>query len=435
MNGKKVIFFVLVLMPPFSIAYLVHHYGLAVPYWDQWELVPLLNKMHTSELSFSDIWTHHNEHRIFFPKLIMLTLAFLTDWNIRYELYTNLIFAGLTLFILCILLQQTFGKHNSIPIWLFIIFSFLVFSPAQWENWSWGWQIQIFMSVLFTVVAVWSTIRWPWQLKGMLIAIVAAVIASYSFNTGLITWIVIGMLFLVQKERKLKYIALWTTVFAVTTTLYYSGYTKPAHHPSLLFFMNHPYDFIRYVLAYIGAPLGFGKKDISIIIGLLSVIILSVGTIHIKRSSNEEFNRLLPWLTLALYAFLSAAATGVGRTGFGVGQALSSRYTTISTLFIISVSVISFFGINNYLRKNNELPTKWIVIISSISTLLALSYVLSFSHGVKEFKHKKAEIENAKACLENEDLATDECLKNFYPVATIVRERVKMLKELRLRKK
>ncbi len=434
-NRRKVLFLVLVLIPPFSIVYFIHHYGLTVPYWDQWELVPLLYKMHSGELSFSDIWAQHNEHRIFFPKLIMLTLAYMTDWNIMYELYTNLVIAALTLFFLFILLRQTFSNHNCAAAkGLFIISSFLIFSPIQWENWCWGWQLQIFLTVLGAVAAVWSVSRWPGQLKGVLGGIGAAVLATYSFNNGLLTWIVIGILLLRQGDRKWKHIVLWTAAFAVTIAFYYYGYTKPGHHPSLLFFLNHPYDFIRYVLAYLGAPLGFGKKDISISIGLLLIIVLCIAAIRMWRSNKEEYG-LLPWLAIASYAILSAAVTGIGRIGFGVGQALSSRYTTISTLFIISVLVIAVFWANNYTRSYKQLPTKWVVIITSLSTLLVLSYILSFSEGKKAFAHRKAHLEKAAACLENVDLATDECLKVLNPDAAIVRERAKMLSKMGLLKK
>jgi len=435
-NRRNALFFVLVLIPPFSIAYFVLHYGLTVPFWDQWELVPLLYKMHSSELSFFDIWAQHNEHRIFFPKLVMLTLAYMTDWKIIYELFANLIIAALTLFVLWLLMRRTFDKIDSTSIKLFpVVFSFLVFSPAQWENFAWGWQIQFFLSVLAAVVAVWAVSRWPGELKGVLIGIAAAVVASYSLNNGLLTWIVVGMLLLMQRERKWEYIILWTAAFAVTTAFYYYGYTKPAHHPSLLFFLNHPYDFIRYVLAYLGASLGFGNKDISTSIGLLFMIVLCNAAIRICRSHKEEFNRLLPWLAIASHAILSAVVTGIGRVGFGVGTALSSRYTTVSTLFIISVLVIVVIWANNYIRIYKQLPTKWVVIITSLSTLLVLSYILSFSEGEKAFAHRKAYLKNAAICFENVDVAPDECLKVLYPNPAIVRERTKMLSKMGLLKK
>jgi hypothetical protein len=55
--------------------------------------VPLLDKMYRGELAFPDLWAQHNEHRLLFPKIIMLVLARSTGWDIRYELALNLLLA------------------------------------------------------------------------------------------------------------------------------------------------------------------------------------------------------------------------------------------------------------------------------------------------------------------------------------------------------
>ena len=91
MSIRRSLYFVPALIPAFYIVYLISCYGVDIPSWDQWELVPLLGKMHAGKLSFADLWARHNEHRILFPRSIMLLLASLTDWNIIYELYVNVI--------------------------------------------------------------------------------------------------------------------------------------------------------------------------------------------------------------------------------------------------------------------------------------------------------------------------------------------------------
>ena len=102
---KKAFFLIFTLTAPVSIAYFVHNYGINVPFWEQWKLVDLLEKAYAGEVALTDIWAQNSEHRAFFPLLIMLALAFLTDWNIMYELYTNLILAGVTLVFLYSLLH------------------------------------------------------------------------------------------------------------------------------------------------------------------------------------------------------------------------------------------------------------------------------------------------------------------------------------------
>src|SRR5450830_314885 len=52
----------------------VRHY-VDVPYMDQWELLPRLDRMDAGTLTLRDLWIQHNEHRPMFPVLVMLGLA------------------------------------------------------------------------------------------------------------------------------------------------------------------------------------------------------------------------------------------------------------------------------------------------------------------------------------------------------------------------
>src|SRR6185503_3278270 len=75
----------LALGPLAVLIWVVSRYSVDVPFYDQWEFLPLLDKMYQEQLTFGDLWAQFNEHRIFFPKLLMLGLARLTHWNIRCE--------------------------------------------------------------------------------------------------------------------------------------------------------------------------------------------------------------------------------------------------------------------------------------------------------------------------------------------------------------
>jgi hypothetical protein len=293
----------------------------------------------------------------------------------------------------------------------------------------------IFLNVLAGVAAVWSLARWPGQWKGIFVSTLWAIVSSYSFNNGLLIWLAGSVMFR-EKGWKGKHIAVWVAASLITTAFYYYGYEKPSHHPSLLVFTHHPYDFIRYVLAYIGAPLGwlgFGfKARIAYCIAIVATIMLVSSAIFVFRSSRGEFSKLTPWMALAAYAFLSAFATGVGRVGFGVEQALSPRYTTFSNLFIISSMAIFVSGIGLFKRTRGQLPEKGVIVLSSLSTLLILCFVISFYYGTNWMIHWRDPLRSAAPCLKNVDTASEECLKNFYPNPEIVRQRVKILSSQKL---
>ncbi len=430
LNMRKIHFYILALIPPFFILYLVNRYTINVPVWDQWEFVPLLKKALVHELTLSDIWAQDSEHRIFFPRLIMLPTALLTNWNILYEISINIALAGATFFYIVSLLRRSFD--GTIYKWLLLLSSLLIFSTVQWENWMWGWQIAIFLSVLGCVVAVWAVSRWPEQWRGVIIAMAFSIISSFSFNSGLLTWIVVAVMLMMQKEGKVKHLISWIAASIIAVFLYYYGYDKSAIQSPLLLPVEHPYEYMRFVLLYLGSPLGWGRENISIFIGLVLLVTTCVGTIHIRKRYKEEYDRLLPWLALGLYAFLCAIVTGIGRLGFGAHQALASRYTTFSTLFVLCSIVVTASWIKCSLKNYQCLPNKTIAFISSLSILFVLAYAVSFSHGIREFKNRNKSLQANVQCLLSIQTASDECLKKVYPIAIVARDRAKMLQEMHM---
>jgi hypothetical protein len=102
----------------------------------------------------------------------------------------------------------------------------------------------------------------------------------------------------------------------------------------------HPVTGLRYVLAYLGAPLGgwLGNRGSSL--AGLAVIAALAAFLASDLRSPFRMRRLVRnavWYALAVYPLLCAIGTSTGRAGFGIDQALSSRYTTIGILTWIAV--------------------------------------------------------------------------------------------------
>jgi hypothetical protein len=423
---------VVAFLVPVILFYFIAQYGITAPYMDQWALVPLLQKLHSGDLTISDLLAQHNEHRIFFPRVVMLLLAYMTDWNINYELLANCIFAGFILFFLYLILRRTTGAGpGSLSA---AVLLFFVFSPNQAQNWIWGWQIQIFMSVMGFVGAVWSITRWPGMLRGVILAAFFSIISCFSFNNGLLTFPIIGSLLALKRDRKITHVALWITISFLVFLGYYYGYSKPAHHPSFSYLFDHPLVYLGYVSAYLGFPLAFGKQYIAIALG--AVIPVSLGLIvWSKRSDKELSEKMLPWAGIALYSILSALATGIGRAGFGIGQAMSSRYGTISGLLTISAIIVFLIWISDYSRRHGEIKTRVTALISAAFMLIAIFYVSSFLHGINEMKNSNREIQSVSGSLECPDIASEQCLEKIYPDINTLRQRIGILYALGIFKK
>ena len=344
-HGDKI----LALLPLAILIWTVVQYAVAVPYLDQWELVPYLEKMYQGELTFHDLWAQHNEHRIFFPKIIMLLLARLTHWNIRYELAVNILLA---LGIFAVFIRQVKMTERKLAVarlpWAIPAISLVVFSISQYQNWLWGWQLQMFLNLLAAIGVIVLLANGAFGWRRFATAVLLAVVATYSFADGALVW-PIGLLLLVVTagvpQRKAAVIG-WIGVGTLTLVSYFYHYHKPEEHPPLGLMFKMPLAYAAYVFKYLGATCAEGlggdtAKDgvLALVIGLPATVVTGWAGWMLIRRKIADVQTLLPYFGLILYSVGSALVTGVGRLGFGSNQALASRYCTMTVPLWVSLVV------------------------------------------------------------------------------------------------
>src|SRR5258708_38430482 len=92
--------------PALLIIALVVRYWANVPFWDEWELVPIISAYHHGTLSFADFYAQHNEHRILIPNLVRFGLAQASGWDTRWEMTFSLLVAVVTFGLLALMLRR-----------------------------------------------------------------------------------------------------------------------------------------------------------------------------------------------------------------------------------------------------------------------------------------------------------------------------------------
>jgi len=426
-------------IPPLLIAVTVANYGLNFPIQDQWEFVKLLDKAATGQLGFKDFWEQHNEHRLILPRVVMLALARTTQWDIRYELAANVVVALCTLGMLSLLIERTVRSVAPwTTSWLILATSLLTFSLVQWENWLWGWQLQIFMNVLAAVVTVWALARWDTHWWGLAIAFLAAMASAFSFATGLILLVLIPFGLLIgprcdNSAGYLRRIALIIAGGAGTGALYLHGFRYPGHAPAPSFLFSHPLLYGGYVLTYIGSSLGAWSIPVSAIWGAMGLVTFAWCGAWLWTRVPAYRRALMPWVLLGLYGISSGFMTGIGRIGFGVEQALSSRYVTISSLFWVSLAVIVVLAIAHLVHNATIAQGRVLTVVAvavSLIMLAGVSYGVSSIRAITVLRTTSSELFRAGECLSYYDKVPDECLHALYPSVTILRERAHRLQEL-----
>src|SRR2546426_10722897 len=110
--------------PVLALIILVQTYGVNVPHWDQWDMIPIFQRYQSGELKWGDVWAQDAESRIFFPRLIMLGLAVLSKWNIMWELYLNIVLGILIFLFGYLLIQHSWIDVNKrLQQWLTVLFA------------------------------------------------------------------------------------------------------------------------------------------------------------------------------------------------------------------------------------------------------------------------------------------------------------------------
>jgi hypothetical protein len=331
--------------------------GYDAPYWDQWWKIPLIVKSFEGTIVFGDYWMLINEHRVFFPNLLTIPLARATHWTIGYELTLTYLFGIVSFLVLCqSLLLGTDGTEKR-QVWSIVpLISLLMFSYSQHNIWMWGLHIMIPMTLLAMIISIRNLIVPSIATFNFIIAVIFAVIASYSFGAGIVIWGVGAVILLpkvvLKNERAKRYFFLWCGACLVTMAVYFIGYESTESESTSLQAIMHPVSFFQYVIAYLGAPLAPIKGWASVIIGFSSIGYAVYFFKNIQWDSERDSPRVRMALGLMVFALGCAVLTGLKQWPEGPNQAISSRYLVWSTMFWVGLLILSTIsGTSRFVQK------------------------------------------------------------------------------------
>jgi len=429
---------ILSLIPFLLLVADVAKYHVDVPFWDQWNFVPLLGKSYEEGVTFKDLWSQHNEHRLLFPRLIMLGLARASRYNIAWELVFILLLAAASLALIWRQLVKTAGAsgYSGLP-WAVPAASLLIFTLGQAENWLWGWQIQIFLNVLAVIAGLALLGGGAFQWRRLWWAAGLGIVASYSFANGLIFWPLgfIALLLSPPREKRSRVLALtaWaaSSAFIIISYFYRFRYDSPSGTP-LAHFLGRPGEFVLYVLKYLGRPV-INYEGCALAVGLIGLILFGVFSFLTLRDKSEKGRVFLPFILFGLYSIGCGMLTGIGRVGFGSAQAMSGRYVPFSALLWVS-NIAFLYVLSQEVRT--RVKTRPIRVFG-LAGIGILSFVLvfgiartSYRVGHRVFKSYHSRMSEARAeLLRGED---EKRLLNLYIDADYVRRGAEVLKKHKL---
>ena len=396
----KLIFYI---APIALLIWFVLNYSINVPIGDHYDLIGLFEKIKQGTADFKDFFLQHNEHRIFFPKIIFSILAFTSNWNVKFEVYLGILITIVSFYLIYKIADhsQEHTKKNIFHLFN-ILTCFYIFSPTQMENWLWGFQLAWFLINAFVVLAIFILTvpkKIPPNLK-LLSSAFCCLIASFSMAHGLFSWLaIIPSVLSVNgnaKKKKMR-LLLWGMMFILCCFVYSIGYHKSTNSPGILFLFKHPLTTISFFLKLLGTPIITNYA--SPLIGLIILSSFIVFNIYFITNYRSEFSQhAAPWLSMGWFAIIFALITTLGRVGFGIDYAAAPKYTTVTIFLIISCLQMWRLLMSFPLRWSIKMPTKFPYFIVGILIILLLKNYNSLIPG---WRLESAVYRNgAKTCLE-----------------------------------
>ena len=376
--------FLLCALSPVLVLGLIYFYTVDIPIGDDWDIIYLFDKLINKNLNFYDLWRQHNEHRIFVPKLLFILSGMLWGFNTKNIMHLSFLIALCTfcLFLLHRMKNKAYFEPNYR--WLWIVSSFFIFSPIQYANWTWSFQISWFLNIFAVSLGAYIFSNNELNLRTLFLLFLSGLTASFSMANGLLFWIIIFFMMIIVNKKiknKIKYnfIIFWLLLSIGVMIAYWVDFQKPGHHPDLFYFLEKPLTALKFFFIYLGAPFSFYKSIFtSIIFGVVGFVVFTYFFFNYTfRCNFDDFKKSSFFLIIGLYCILSAVITSIGRSGFGVDMAFHSRFSTVSMLLVL-VNLIFVFRYN----LNFILTRKIGGTIMTSTYIFIIIVVLSINNGL-----------------------------------------------------
>lgn len=318
-----------------------------LPLWDSWELVPLLRKDAAGAVGWADIWAQHNQHRLVFPRLVLLGLARASGWSVGWEIAFQVAQASLAFLALARAARAFLAPLDPSPGGAADLalpaLSLLVFSQTQWENWVCGWQIQIWMSTAAATAGL-LLLTWPSSGPRRLAAAVAlGVVATYSFGTGTLFWPVgfVALLGTRTPERPvLPRLAAFSLAALATLGAYALGFERSPDPGGRIGAAWDVPTLLLCFFKYLGAAVVSRDQGGAVAVGALALALLAALPWLLVRRRGVPLAHVVPFVATGTLAVLAGALVSLGRAGFGSKMGMESRYVTLSTPLWCSLVVL-----------------------------------------------------------------------------------------------
>ena len=391
----------LALAPALWVGWHVVENGVDVPFWDEWQFLPLLSAAQAGELPLEKLLASHNGHRIVLPRLLMLALALPSGWDVRWTLYASLGIALLALGLVARIAHSGLGQlQPGLAPPVTVAGAFLLFGLNAWENWACGWQVQIHLCVLFALLtaclAIQSRGRWrdAWGLSA------AAGAGALSFGAGVILPPLAALTLWLQPGRDWRQrLAVSSVPLAVGLGVGWLHWGSAADRASSTGAGGlSAIDVAALTSAFLGAGFADGSAGAAVAIGALALVAWIGLALVLGRTGEGGRRLLMPVVVLVGFGVGSALLVTLARGAAGAHAVIAPRYATPAALMWLGLVLTGAGAATRGGASHVRGDWKLLVTGAALGVLL-VGYVRTSAVGLGQLRAHRERLEHGRQLL------------------------------------
>lgn len=402
----------------------LHRYGSDLPRWDQLDAegLALFVPLARGELRFTDLFRPHNEHRIFWTKLLGLAeLKLNGQWDARLQCTVNAVLHSALAVWVFLFARRGLDRRLHPAVFALVALFFAL--PLAWENPLAGFHSQQYFLLLFSFGAIallpaaapWSACWW--------VGAACTLAALGSMGSGLFAAaIVLGVLGLQARaahdpRAMLRRAAPTLAVCGIALALGALGRVSVDYHEALK--AGSAADFLLYALHCFGWPAGQPWSWLAAV--FWSPALALAWRLARRRDGPVE---AFPWIVLGLCAWVALQILATAYTRGAGGGMPSSRYADTFAFGLVANGLALAWLWPHFARPASRVavPAGWIAAVLVSVASLARDI---FQHPLPDNRrYLDACVENVRCYLATEDASHLREPDIPYPGIRSLRERL-----------
>ena len=335
-----------ILLVIFIFYFACYHFSYNFFYQDDFHLLRFVTIFQDTSIPFQQklnaLYDQHNEHRIIFPRLFVLTGYYIQghlDWKILNSV-SALYYLGIFTFFALII------KKINLSFWYIVPVALFIFQPSAYQNFYWTISIMQQVGNLFWALFLFYSLVY-FKPEKFWVSILLIIVLTFTHGNGLFGFGVGGLLLFFQ--NRYKHLIIWIGLMIIVAGFYFHGYFT-AQNSNISGSLSDPIRLIGCFGGFFGGFIhDFFKNSFQVLItilgGLLFFLVLAI--INLKLILNHFFDTIKPkfqqyfpqenlfLLACFLYLSITAGLVALSRSWSSIEAGFQNRYLHNSVIALV----------------------------------------------------------------------------------------------------